>query len=119
MIIKIQESKIFTEKPNERFAKLYNVKHSLWNEMWRRHIFLQYTHRDMADYFYVKTGQRIKPQSVKKWVFRTKVYMRAREATKMGARAVTMEFFGELSEELTTELFKNATKLQKPPKVLV
>jgi hypothetical protein len=119
MIIKIHESKIFTEKPNERFSDLYNVKASLWNEMYRRHVLLHYTPKDMADFYRVKTGKCIKVQSVKKWIFRTRVYMRAREATKMGARAVTMEFFGELEEELTKELFKNVDKLQKPPKVLV
>jgi hypothetical protein len=119
MIIKIHESKIFTEKPHERFSKLYNVKLSLWNEMYRRHLLLNYTPKDMADFYRVKTGKTIKAQSVKKWIFRTKVYIRGREATKMGARAVTTEFFGDLAQELVDELLKNATKLQKPPKILV
>lgn len=119
MIIKIQESKLFTQLPDERFAKRYGVPATLWTELWKRHMLLQYTPQDMADLYYAKTGRKIGTHHMRKWIFRTKVYMRAREAIKMDARAVTIEFFGDLGEELQQELFKNADRLKKPPKILV
>jgi hypothetical protein len=119
MIIKLSASKIFTQHPAERFAEQHEVPPALWTEMWRRHTLLEYTMRDLADYFEIKTGKKIETQYIRKWLFRTKVYVRANEAVKMGAQAVTSEYFGDLEGELVQYLLRNAPVLKKPPKILV
>jgi hypothetical protein len=120
MILKLTASKLFTEHPDQRFSYVYDVPKGTWTEMWRRHTLLGYTMQDMADFFHVKTGQETTPQNMKRWVFRTKVYMRAHEAMKLGARAVASEYFGDLEAEVIEELLKNIHKTKsKTARVLV
>lgn len=113
MILKLTESKLFTEHPDGRFSKHYNVPQGLWTEMWRRHSILEYEIQDLQDFFYVKTMRKISYHKVKLWIWRTRVYVRAHEAMKHGARAVTSEWFGELEDELLQELFKNLENSKK------
>lgn len=120
MILNLKESKLFTEHPDGRFSKRYNVPQGLWTEMWRRYSILEYEIKDLQDFFYVKTAREIGHHKLKTWIWRTRVYVRAHEAMKHGARAVSSEWFGELEEELLEELFKNIhTNKSKKVKVLV
>lgn len=108
MILNLEESKLFTQHPDVRFAKHYKVPEGLWTEMWRRYRILEYEIRDLQDFFYVKTANEISYHMVKTWIWRTQVYMRAHEAMKHGARAVSSEWFGDLEHDLLVQLLKNA-----------
>lgn len=120
MILNLTESKIFTDHPDGRFAKKYSVQEGLWTEMWRRYSILEYEMKDLQDFFYVKTARTITNDNLNTWIWRTRVYIRAHEAMKHGARAVSSEWFGELEHRLLVQITKNikAKKIKKT-KVLV
>jgi hypothetical protein len=107
MIINLTESKMFTEHPDGRFAKYYGVQEGLWTEMWRRYRILEYEIKDLQDFFYVKTAKEINERMITKWIWRTQIYMRANEAMRHGARAVSSEWFGALEHDLLVQLLKN------------
>lgn len=96
MIIKLQASKLFTQDPAERFAKEFNVKESVWNELWKRHMVLEYTPQELCEYLLIKTGKKTNPRTMSRWVMRSEVYFKANPVVKMGAETVMSEFFGEL-----------------------
>lgn len=120
MILLLEKSRLFTEHPDGRFARRYKVPEGLWTEMWRRYSILEYEIKDLQDFFYVKTARNIKHHKIKLWIWRTRVYMRAIEATKHGARAVSSEWFGDMEQEVIEELTKNLdANKKKTVKVLV
>jgi hypothetical protein len=109
MIIRIDNSKLFTVDPDTRFAREYNLPKGVWNELWKRYRLLDYSMVELCALYHIKTGRRTNAQSIKRWIFRTEVYARAREARKLGARAVDSSYFNNNEEGLLKEIFKNKT----------
>jgi hypothetical protein len=107
MIIYITKSKLFTVDPAIRFAKEYNCDVKLWNEMWRRHTLLQYTNKELCEYFYLKTQRQPKPKSIRRWIVRTEIYCLANHALRMGARVVQSEYFRDFEKDVIKELVQN------------
>lgn len=119
MIILIKKSCLFTEDPDKRFSNAYKVDRGLWKEMWRRHSIMEYTKKDLADYFKIKTGQTISNQSLKRWINRTRIYMRAKPVLDMGCESVNSNFFEDLEWFVIKEALKNIkSSVKKEPKIL-
>jgi hypothetical protein len=107
MIIKLLESKLFTVDPALRFAREYNVKPELWNEIWKRHALLEYDLDGICGYFNYKTHRRPKKESIARWILRTELYCRAQHIIRMGQRVVDSEYFGVFEAQLIQELTRN------------
>ena len=107
MIIHLQKSALFTVDPSVRFAKEMDVNEHLWRDCWLKYKTLDLTNTDLRNYFYLRTGRHIKTKNVSRWITRTEIYSKAQEASRMGARTVTSEFFGDLEQAVLSELFKN------------
>lgn len=105
MIIKIQESKVFTVNPAKRFADVYKISGDIYDELWRRYRMLEYSIPELCELFYIKVGRPINKMSMDRWMFRGRIYTRAQEAIKKGALGVDSSFFGDLEERLVNELF--------------
>jgi hypothetical protein len=112
MIIRIDNSKLFTVDPDTRFAREYNLPKGTWNELWKRYKLLDYSMSEVCALYRVKTGRQTNAQSMKRWIFRTEVYSRAKEARKLGARAVNSSYFGENEGQLLKEVFKNKSSVK-------
>jgi len=120
MIIHLTKSELFTELPENRFSKEYLVAPQVWTEIWRRYALMEYSPKELCEYFQIKTGKKIAIKSMKRWIWRTEVYCRANHLMKSGVRVVVSEFFGEFEEPLMRELLKNLkSSVQKKPKILI
>jgi plasmid rolling circle replication initiator protein Rep len=120
MIIHLSKSKLFTEEPDFRFSKEYALPRGFWTELWRKHLLLGYTPKDLADYYEFKTHKSTTPQSMQRWIWRTQVYMKARGVIKMGCEVVQSDFFGENEYEVVKELTKNLKgSVKKEAKILI
>lgn len=107
MIIKLRTSQLFTTDPAIRFAKEYGVSPDLWREMWRRYKDLEYTVKDLCDYFELKTKRRPGRKSIIRWLRRAMIYWMANEAIKKGAHAVVSEYFEEYEQDVIQEATKH------------
>ena len=107
MIIYLDRSKLFTRDPSERFADEYGVDKAIWQEMWKRHILLEYTLRDLCDYFELRSGRKARPLSIKRWLDRSKIYEIAHNKRKLGAVAVVSSIFGEYEGQVLKELTRH------------
>ena len=113
MIIYLLKSKLFTIDPAQRFAKEYDVKPKLWNEVWRRHTLLQYSNSELCEFIRIKTGRKPKNGSVKRWIIRTEIYCLANHAMRMGVRVVQSEYFGKFEQDVIDELTRNMKYMGK------
>jgi hypothetical protein len=107
MIIHLEKSTLFTETPDKRFSKEHRLPPGTWTELWRRHIFLEYTIPEMCDYLEMKHKHRMSRQSMMRWKWRTEVYSKIAPVMKKGARVVQSEFFAEHELKVVNELLKN------------
>jgi hypothetical protein len=107
MIIRLSQSALFTEDPSTRFAKEYGVDESVWSEMWRRKLALEYTDEDLCDYLHIKMGRRPSIKTIQRWAWRVEVYNRARIALEKGAECVVSDFFEDNEMEVIRELTKH------------
>jgi hypothetical protein len=107
MIINLKKSSLFTENPVSRFAKEH---HDIWGEIWRRYISLGYSVRDICDYYHIKTGQRIQPQTIKRWIWRTEIYKLTEPIMEKGVELVKSSYFREHEERVIKELLKNISE---------
>ncbi|HNC32099.1 MAG TPA: hypothetical protein PKX08_18945 [Cyclobacteriaceae bacterium] len=112
MIIKINESKLFTVDPAIRFAIQYGVPQTLWKELWRRYKLLDYSIPELCEVYHIKVGKQIKRRKMDEWIFRGEVYMKTHDKIKMGVQAVNSSFFGELEQRVLNEVFRH-TKYRK------
>lgn len=114
MIIYITKSRLFTEDPASRFAREHGVDPRIWQEMWKRHRLLEYSLKDLADYFQIKTGRKANSRSIQRWLDRSYIYEIAHTKSLLGAQALTTEAFGEYApivvEEITKHLKTGGTK---------
>lgn len=105
MIINLKKSVLFTSNPSERFNKKYNT--NLWDKVWYRYKTLDYSPEELGEYFHIKTGVRVHPQSMRRWIWRMEIYNKTQPVLKRGAECVVSSFFGEHEEEVIRELSKN------------
>ena len=107
MIIKLFESKLFTEDPAVRFAKEYRVSPKVWNEIWKRHALLEYDLDGLCGYLQYKTGKKPKRRSIQRWLLKTEIYCRANHIMRMGQRVVDSQYFGSVEQSLLEELTRS------------
>ena len=107
MLINLLSSKLFTVEPAKRFAKEFNVPEAVWIRCWLKYRVLDLSTQELCDYIHITTGRKPSKDSVKRWVARTVLYERAREAFKMGASNVTSEFFTDYKDYVESELLRN------------
>lgn len=107
MLIRLDTSKLFTQAPAIRFAKEYDVDPEVWNEMWRRHKILEYSLRDLCDFFFLRVGRKPNPKSINKWIVRTNIYFLAHSVSKRGVRVVDSEFFRKFEQDVLNEMSQN------------
>ena len=107
MLIKLHESKLFTQDPAVRFGREYNVEPKVWREMWKRHALLEYDMDGICGYFQYKTGRKPNRDSIRKWLVRTEIFSRANHVMLMGTRVVDSSYFGKFETELIKELSRN------------
>lgn len=106
MLINLEQSKLFTVDPAVRFALIYEVHHKLWYELWRRKE-LGYDLDGLCGYLLYKSDVRLERDTMRRWLFRTEIYYKARKVMKMGVRCVQSEYFEELEEDLVNELTRS------------
>lgn len=106
MILKLHDSKMFTVDTARRFAKEYNVKQSLWNEIFKRSN-MGYDSECLAGFFIYRTGKKISAKTIRKWLLKTEVYCRANHVMRMGVRVVQSEYFGVYEDFVLEEVLRN------------
>lgn len=106
MVIRLTKSKLFTEEPDIRFCKEYNLPKGFWTDMWRRYALLDYSLKDLCDFYEIKSGRTTTGQSMKRWINRTEVYCRAQDAIRKGAEVAMSEYFGEFEDFVIKEIVR-------------
>jgi len=120
MLIHLTKSKLFTEEPDRRFCKEYNLPRGFWTEVWRRYKLLDYTLKDICDYYEFKSGRKTSGQAMQRWIIRTEIYCRAQVAIKKGAIVATSDFFNEFEPFLIKEITKQIRfSVKKESKMLI
>jgi len=90
------ENQLFTENPYEAFASRFACKPTTWRDAYHsRHLWYGYEVDMVREYLKLKHGVDIKERALRKWMFRTEVYLVAQKALDKGVAAVTGEFFGD------------------------
>ncbi len=106
MLINLEQSKLFTVDPANRFATIYKVKPQLWKELWRRYA-LGYDIDGLCGYLLYKTDIRFERETMRRWLFRAEVFFKAETVTRLGVRCVQSEYFGGLEQEVIDELTRS------------
>jgi len=114
MIIKIQESDLFTRDTDSRFCKEYNLPKGFWSDLWRRYKALDYSIVDLCDFFELKTKKPMLRITMRRWLQRAEIYNRAQPAVKKGAEVVMSEYFGDMEWNVIRELTKNISVSPSP-----
>jgi hypothetical protein len=111
MIINLRQSTLFTSDPIKRFDEQYGV--NIWGDIWKRYKNLEYTTQDICDLYLIRTGERIKTQTIRRWIWRTEVYFMAKPILDKGASCVRSSIFGKKEGEVLKELLKNISEHPK------
>jgi hypothetical protein len=106
MLLKLYDSKLFTEDTAIRFGEQYHVKRKIWNEIWKRAL-AGYDDEALAGYFIYKTGKMISANSIRRWLIKTEIYCKANHIMLMGVRVVQSEYFGEYERFVLEEVLRN------------
>lgn len=107
MLINLTKSDLFTVDPAVRFARNYDVPQQLWTEMWRKYKLLDFTHKELREYFQMKTARRISQRNLNRWIFRSEIYSMARPMMKEGVKTVNSYFFKEYELKVQNEIIKH------------
>ena len=107
MIIKVNQSQLFTTDPALRFADTYKVSEDIYRELWRRYRLLEYSIPELCEIFYIKVGHLINSRAMSEWMFRGKIYSKVIDKISKGAQAIDSEIFEELEQRVLNELFKH------------
>lgn len=106
MIIDLRHSKLFKVNPDIRFTNRYQVKRGTWDDLWRKHIGLEYSNEDLRDYLFMRHARTISFMSMQRWLDRTQIYSIAHAYIKKGGKIVNSNVFGDLEELVINELIK-------------
>jgi hypothetical protein len=93
MLLKLNDSTLFSVDTAIRFAEQYHVDKKMWNEVWKRHL-AGYDIESLCGYMLFKTDKRISVRAMRRWLIRTEVYCRANHVMLMGVRVVHSDYFG-------------------------
>ncbi len=106
MVIDITKSRIFTTDPSIRFSKEYGLPKEVWNEVWRRYKFLDYSNGDVRDYLFIKYARNLNFMSMKRWIARGEVYIISKPLIEKGVIHVNSRIFGDYEEYVMNELVR-------------
>lgn len=107
MLLKVHKTRLFDTHPARRFAEQYNLSEDVWLEMWKRYKILDYTIKDLADYFHIKSGKQIKHRYVKRWLFLTEIFIIVKPAREKGANVIDTCIFGKLEMQVIEEITRH------------
>lgn len=107
MLVKLRNSRLFDTSPAIRFGNQYGVSHDVWTELWKRYSLLEYTPRELAEYFLIKTGKQVKERQIKRWIFLTEVFTKTKPARDKRALVISTEIFGPLEDKVIEELTRH------------
>lgn len=119
MIINITKSILFTVDPDKRFAKQYNHPDGTLKEIYRRHKLLEYTTKELCEFYEMKTGVRPTPKAIKRWMWRCDVYAMTLPILEKGAETVVSSFFKQHEWKVIKEITKNISSVQHNTKTLI
>ena len=119
MLIRLDQSELFTKDPDVRFMAVYHTPKGFWSEMWRKHKLLQFTIHDLTEYFEMKTKRPIPKRAIRRWLYRTDIYWKAQPALRRGAQTVLTEYFGDMEWFVVKEITSNIPSGTKDVKVIV
>jgi len=103
MLIKVT-TKLFKIEPDLRFSYEHNVPKGFWNDLWRRHKMLEYTVKELCDFYTLKTGKQASWSTIDRWLLKTEIFNKARPYVKKGVNVINTDIFGELEEKVINEL---------------
>jgi hypothetical protein len=90
------EHQLFTEDPYAAFASRFRCPEKAWREAYHnRHLWYGYEVDMVREWLKLKHRVDIKERALRKWMFKTEMYLRAFKARERGALSVTEEFFGD------------------------
>lgn len=107
MIINISKSDLFTLDPDLRFSIKYETPRGMWNLLFNRYKYLELAIPELVVLYQIKTGKKIDYHAIRRWVWRTEVYLIAEPYAKRGAKAVVSDIFGDYEDEVIRELTKH------------
>lgn len=119
MIIRIDQSELFTKDPDARFSLVYSVPKGTWTDLWRRHKLLHYTVHDLVEFCEFKYKTNITKRTMRRWLYRAEIYSMALPALKKGARAVNTEYFGNMEWFVINEIIGPSVGTGSIPKAVV
>lgn len=120
MIINIRNSILFTVDPDIRFSKQYGNQPGTLKDIYRRYKILGYTIPELCDFYEMKTGNKSTQKSMKRWIWRTEIYIIALPAINSGAQVVTSAFFKKHEWRVIKEITKNLkSSVRKKTKTLL
>lgn len=120
MIINLKESELFTITPATRFARAYDLSPKVWDELWKCYAVRGDSYEALAALLYYKTGKKVIPKTMQRWVMRTKIYAKALPAIEKGAHIVHSYHFDELENDVIRELTQNLKRgKSKEPRAIV
>lgn len=120
MIINITKSILFTVDPDVRFARQYGNQEGTLKDIYRRYKILGYTVPELCDFYEMKTGKKSTQKSIKRWIWRTEIYIMALPAINSGAENVTSSFFKQHEWKVIKEILKNVkSSVHKKTKTLI
>jgi hypothetical protein len=87
---------LFTEDPYAAFSSRFGCDQKAWREAYHnRYLWYGYEVDMVQEWLKLKHKVDIKERALRKWIFRTEVFLKAQRARERGATAVTEEFFGD------------------------
>lgn len=107
MIINIKKSILFTVDPDIRFAQEYNLPQGILKELYRRHTLRDFTIAELCEFYQMKTMQTIGKKSMRRWMWRTKIYSMTLPIIAKGGETVVSSFFKEHEWRVIKEISKN------------
>ena len=105
MIIYLNKSILFTKDPDERFSIQYNKPKGTLKDIYRRYKIMNYSMGELCEFYEFKTNTKITKNSMKRWMWRTEVYIIAQPAMESGV--VVSSFFKKHEWKVVKELLKN------------
>lgn len=119
MIFHLTKSNLFTQEPDNRFAREYGLPRGLWTLLWQRYKLMEYSIPELCELLDIKAHRKLSPKTLGRWIWRSEVYSIAHPLMLKGAQLVNSEVFREYEMELCKEILKNyKSSVHKKSKIL-
>lgn len=90
------EHQLFTEDPYAAFSSRFNCSDKAWRDAYHnRHLWYGYEVDMVQEWLRLKHKVDIKERALRKWMFRTEVFLKAQRAREKGVKTVSEDFFGD------------------------